>query len=158
MEESNTRGKGYVLMLGTSDAIRGPFHSLVRESRVFVPLPLDSFSNSLRAQQRLHTERSKILDVWELLAVASDVDPIQEFGRGCSQSSKMEPGDRRCMARGIFRTYQGRALREMTSSDCHSAALHHHWSHETFCRPQLLCQATPEVLLLESRSNSHGAY
>src|SRR5262245_628716 len=158
MEESNTRRKGYVLMLGTRDAVHGPFQSLVRESRVSVPLLLDSLSNSLRAQQRLHTERSKILNVWELVAVASDGDPMQEFGRGCSQSSKMEPGDKRCMARGTFRTYQGRALPEMTSSDCHSAALHHHWSHETFCRPQLLCQATPEVLLLESRSNSQVSY
>src|SRR5262245_19092040 len=105
-------------------AVLEPFCSLVREHRVSFLLPSDSSLDSLRAQQRLHIERSKILDVREVLAVASAVDPTQEFGSGCSRSSETGPGDRRCMARGIFRMYSRSASLEMTSSDCHSAAWH----------------------------------
>jgi len=68
--------------------------SLARESRVSVPLPIDSFSDSRRVQERLHIERSKILEVLGLLAVASEVEPIQEFDPVSSQSSKLGQRDR----------------------------------------------------------------
>src|SRR5574341_440852 len=89
-----------------------PFSSLVTESRVSVPLPSGSSSNSLRARQRLHIERSRILDVQEVLAVALVVDSTRGFGSECSRSSSMGLGDRRCMARGIAQIDQGSASPE----------------------------------------------
>src|SRR5215831_2624728 len=63
--------------------IHEPFCSLVSESTVSVPLPLDSSSHSRRARQSLHTEQSRILDVREVLAMASE--PSREFGPGLSR-------------------------------------------------------------------------